>query len=156
AISSSVGVIFAPRQQVAADELARVCAPGGRIALSAWRPEDSIGSFFQFMRQYQPPMPEGIGNPLDWGRPDHATALLGESFNLEFASLNSPLVLDSGEAFWDLMSRAFGPTRTLAAAMDEQARAEFRQSFIEMAETDRDGEVIRQSRPYTLIKGQRF
>lgn len=38
AVSSSVGVMFAPRQQVAADELARVCAPGGRIAISAWRP----------------------------------------------------------------------------------------------------------------------
>lgn len=150
-----MGVIFAPRPQVAADEPGRACVPGGRIALSAWRPEGSIGEFFKFMRDYQPPMPDGIGNPLDWGRERTATALLGGSFDLEFESLGSPLVLESGEALWDLTSRAFGPTRILAASSDEPTRTEFRQAFIEMAEKDRDGQVIRQSRPYLLIKGKR-
>lgn len=156
AISSSVGVIFAPRQQVAADELARVCAPGGRIAMTAWRPDGGVGEFFRFMRGYQPPMPEGIGNPLDWGVEENARALLGGSFDLEIQTLDSPFVIDSGEAMWDLMSRAFGPTRTLAESMDEEARAGFRKAFIEFAEKDRQGDKIRQSRTYLLIKGTRL
>jgi len=130
-------------------------APGGRIALSAWRPEGGIGKIFKFMRDYQPPMPDGIVNPLDLGREQTATALLGGSFDLEFESPGSPLVLESGEALWDLTSRAFGPTRILAASLDEPTRTEFRQALIEMAEKDRDGPVIRQSRPYLLIKGTR-
>ena len=81
--------------------------------------------------------------------------LLGKSFDLEFEELDSPLVIDSGEAFWDLMSRAFGPTKVLAESMDVEARAEFREAFIEFTERERDGEVIRQSRPYLLIKGRR-
>lgn len=155
AITSSVGVMFAPRQQVAADELARVCAPGGRIAISAWRPDGGVGEFFKFMRGYQPPMPEGVGNPLDWGEEDNARALLGGSFELDIQTLDSPFVIESGEAMWELMSRAFGPTRTLAASMDDSSRAEFRDAFIEFAEKDRQGEEIRQSRTYLLIKGTR-
>lgn len=156
AISSSVGMIFAPRHQKAADELGRVCAPGGRIALTAWRPEGSIGDFFAFMREYQPPMPDGIGDPLDWGREQTATTLLGKSFDLEFESLDSPLVLESGEAFWDLMSTAFGPMKMLVGSMDDAARSEFRSAFIELSERDREGDMIRQSRPYLLIKGTRL
>ena len=155
AISSSVGIMFAPRQQVAAGELARVCAPGGRIGISAWRPEGDVAEFFGFMRQYQPPPPEGVGNPLEWGREETVRDLLGDSFDLEFEKLDSPLVLESGEAFWNLMSRAFGPTKMLADSMDDQARAEFREAFIEFTERERDGDVIRQSRPYLLTKGQR-
>lgn len=155
AITSSVGMIFAPRQQVAADELARVCAPGGRIAISAWRPDGGVGDFFKFMRGYQPPMPEGVGNPLDWGVEENARDLLGGSFELDIQTLDSPFVTESGEAMWDLMSRAFGPTRTLVESMDEESRAEFREAFIEFAEKDRDGDKIRQSRTYLLIKGKR-
>lgn len=154
-VSSSVGVMFAPRQQVAAGELARVCAPGGRIAISAWRPEGDIADFFNFMRKYQPPPPEGVGNPLEWGRRETVQGLSGTSFDLEFEDLTSPLVLESGEAFWNLMSRAFGPTKMLAESMDEPDRAEFREAFIEFAERERDGDVIRQSRPYLLITGAR-
>ncbi len=156
AITSSVGMIFAPRQQVAAGELARVCAPGGRIAISAWRPDGGVGDFFRFMRGYQPPMPEGVGNPLDWGVEENVRDLLGGSFELDIETLDSPFVTESGEAMWDLMSRAFGPTRTLAESMDEETLAGFREAFIEFAEKDRQGDEIRQSRTYLLIKGTRL
>ena len=39
AVASAFGAIFAPDHQRAADELARVCRPGGRLALTAW-PKD--------------------------------------------------------------------------------------------------------------------
>ena len=41
AVLSVVGVMFAPDQERAAAELARVCRPGGRIALAAWTPDGS-------------------------------------------------------------------------------------------------------------------
>ena len=43
-VMSSIGVMFAPFHQLAADELVRVCKPGGRIGLISWTPEGHIGS----------------------------------------------------------------------------------------------------------------
>jgi SAM-dependent methyltransferase len=42
-VLSTFGVIFAPRPAVAAGELARVCAPGGAIGVTAW-PIDSLAA----------------------------------------------------------------------------------------------------------------
>lgn len=154
-VSSSVGVMFAPDHAAAAGELARVCAPGGRLGITAWRPDGGIGEFFGFMRQFQPPPPEGAGNPLEWGREEHVTELLGDAFELEFVELDSPHEAESGEAEWELFSHAFGPLRTLADSMSEEDRARFREAFIEFAEQNRDGDKIVQSRTYLLTTGRR-
>jgi SAM-dependent methyltransferase len=154
-VSSSVGIMFAPDQKAAAAEIARVGAPGGRLGLTAWRPDGGVGDFFMFMRQFQPPPPEGVGNPLDWGREEHVNELLGDSFELEFEELDTPFETESGEKFWDLFSRAFGPTKVLAESMDDAEREKFREATIEFAEREREGDVIRQSRTYLLTTGRR-
>ena len=41
---SAIGAMFAPYHQEAADELVRVCRPGGTIGLLSWTPEGMIGS----------------------------------------------------------------------------------------------------------------
>jgi 2-polyprenyl-3-methyl-5-hydroxy-6-metoxy-1,4-benzoquinol methylase len=38
-VMSAIGVMFAPHHQDAADELVRVCRPGGSIGLMSWTPE---------------------------------------------------------------------------------------------------------------------
>jgi len=38
AVMSCIGVMFAPHHQAAADELLRVCKPGGSIGLLCWTP----------------------------------------------------------------------------------------------------------------------
>ncbi len=43
AVLSTFGVMFAPNQQRAADELVRVCKPGGRIGMANWTPEGLVG-----------------------------------------------------------------------------------------------------------------
>ncbi|MFF9718842.1 class I SAM-dependent methyltransferase [Streptomyces sp. NPDC014603] len=40
-VLSCVGVMFAPHHRAAADELLRVCRPGGTIGLVSWTPEGS-------------------------------------------------------------------------------------------------------------------
>jgi SAM-dependent methyltransferase len=42
-VMSSIGAMFAPRHQAVADELVRVCRPGGTIALLSWTPEGMLG-----------------------------------------------------------------------------------------------------------------
>ncbi len=43
-VLSCVGVMFAPHHQRAADELVRVCRPGGTIGLLSWTPRGFVGS----------------------------------------------------------------------------------------------------------------
>ena len=57
-VLSTVGVMFAPHHQVAADELVRVVRPGGRIALISWTPEGFIGQMFKVMKPFAAPLPE--------------------------------------------------------------------------------------------------
>ena len=68
--------MFAPDQQATADELVRVCRPGGTIAMANWTPGGGAGRFFGVMAPYVPPPPPGPA-PTDWGDPDHVAALFG-------------------------------------------------------------------------------
>src|SRR3954454_2948847 len=78
AVTSCVGVMFAPHHQAAADELVRVCRPGGRIGLISWTPEGFIGQMFATMKPYAPPPPPGASPPPLWGREDHVRELMGD------------------------------------------------------------------------------
>ena len=58
-VLSSIGVMFAPHHQQAADELVRVCRVGGTIGVLSWTPEGFIGQLFAVMKPYAPPPPPG-------------------------------------------------------------------------------------------------
>ena len=67
AVLSCVGVMFAPHHQRAADELVRVCRPGGTIGLISWTPEGFIGQMFATMKPYVAAPPPGLQPPPKWG-----------------------------------------------------------------------------------------
>ena len=46
-VVSMFGAMFAPRPEVVADELVRVCRHGGRIALANWTPSGFVGELFR-------------------------------------------------------------------------------------------------------------
>ena len=48
-VLSVFGVQFAPRHEVTAAELARVCRPGGHVGLVNWTPTGLIGELFKIM-----------------------------------------------------------------------------------------------------------
>ncbi len=75
---SSVGVMFAPHHQAAADELIRVCRPGGTIGLINWTPQGFIGNLFATMKPYAPPPPPGASPAPLWGDEDHVRGLFGD------------------------------------------------------------------------------
>jgi SAM-dependent methyltransferase len=76
-VMSAIGVMFAPHHQDAADELVRVCRPGGRIGLLSWTPEGMLGALFRTMKPFAPPPPPGAQPPPLWGSENHLTALFG-------------------------------------------------------------------------------
>jgi SAM-dependent methyltransferase len=76
-VMSAIGVMFAPYHQVAADELVRVCRPGGTIALLSWTPEGMLGALFRTMKPFAAAPPPGAQSPPLWGSEEHLQALLG-------------------------------------------------------------------------------
>lgn len=78
AVISCVGVMFAPHHQQAADELLRVCRPGGRIALLSWTPEGFIGQLFATLKPFAPAPPPGASPAPLWGSEEHVRELLGD------------------------------------------------------------------------------
>jgi SAM-dependent methyltransferase len=83
AVISSIGVMFAPHHQDAADELVRVCRPGGRLGLLSWTPEGMIGALFRTMKPFAPPPPPGAQPAPLWGSEQHLRELLGDRVELE-------------------------------------------------------------------------
>ncbi len=77
-VMSCIGVMFAPRHQAAADELVRVCRPGGTIGLLSWTPEGTLGALFRTMAPFAPPPPPGAQPPPLWGGEEHLRGLFGD------------------------------------------------------------------------------
>jgi SAM-dependent methyltransferase len=68
-VASLYGAMFAPRPELVARELLRVCRPGGTIVMGNWTREGFIGQMFKtFARFIAPP---GMPAPALWG--DEAT-----------------------------------------------------------------------------------
>jgi SAM-dependent methyltransferase len=81
-VMSSIGAMFAPQHQAVADELVRVCRPGGTIAMLNWTPEGMIGALFRTMGPFAPPPPPGAQPPPLWGGEDHVRELFGDRVDL--------------------------------------------------------------------------
>lgn len=84
-VMSSIGAMFAPHHQDVADELVRVCRPGGAIGLLSWTPEGMIGALFRTMGPFAPPPPPGAQPPPLWGSEDHLAELFGDRVEQEVA-----------------------------------------------------------------------
>jgi SAM-dependent methyltransferase len=125
-VMSCVGVMFAPHHQQAADELVRVCRPGGTIGLLNWTPEGFIGQMFARMKPYAPPPPPGAQPPPLWGDERHVAALLGDRVERIQARRQSIAIpFATGAEFRDYFKQRYGPTiavyRNLSAAAERAA-----------------------------------
>jgi SAM-dependent methyltransferase len=125
-VMSSIGVMFAPHHQTAADELVRVCRPGGTVGLLSWTPEGMLGALFAMMKPFAPPPPPGASPPPLWGSEDHLRELLDgrvslgvlERQVLEITAFAQPH--QYGEHF----TRHYGPTIAVRANAERAGRAE--------------------------------
>ena len=111
-VMSSIGAMFAPRHQDVADELVRVCRPGGTVGMLNWTREGMIGALFRTMGPFAPPPPPGAQPPPLWGSEDHMRELFGD--RVEFGTLERDMLQitaferprDYGEHF----KAYYGPT----------------------------------------------
>ena len=111
-VLSSIGVMFAPHHQLAADELARVTRSGGTIGVLSWTPEGFIGQMFATMKPYAPAPPPGASPAPLWGHVDHVRSLFGDRVTDVFARQQNLRVdrFADGAAFRDFFKANYGPT----------------------------------------------
>jgi SAM-dependent methyltransferase len=156
-ILSTFGVMFAPGQESAASELARVVKPGGRIVLSAWTRDSAIARMFSVIKPYLPTPPDPARpSPFAWGDSEHVTHLLGGAFELRFEPAVTNAYFTSGAAAWEFMSRCYGPTKTLAASLPPDRREALRRDLAAFHERFATEFGITMPRDYHLILGRRI
>jgi ubiquinone/menaquinone biosynthesis C-methylase UbiE len=136
-VLSCLGVMFAPHHQAAANELVRVCRPGGTIGLIAWTPTGFIGQMFATMKPYAPPPPPGAQQALLWGDEDHVRKLLGNRVEQVHTETRAVRVTHfaTPEAFRDYFKINYGPTiSTYRAIADDPERvAALDRDLVELA-----------------------
>lgn len=110
AVVSIYGVMFAPNHRRAAEEMARVCRSGGRIALASWTPDGLIGEMFRVFSRYLPPAP-GLKPPVLWGDEGHLRSLFGKAIkSIRSVRRTAIFRYRSAEENVDFFRTYYGPT----------------------------------------------
>jgi ubiquinone/menaquinone biosynthesis C-methylase UbiE len=134
-VLSVFGVQFAPRHRLAAEELVRVCHPGGAIGLVCWTPEGLIGQMFAILSRYLPAPPPFASAPPLWGSEEHVTELFADSgLELEFERATNPFVFPSVDEYMTFFEERYGPSlktkeKLTAEGTWEQCRGELRELY---------------------------
>lgn len=131
-VVSMYGAMFAPRPELAAAELIRVCRRGGTIAMANWTPKAFIGHMFRIVGKHAPP-PEGIPSPALWGD----EAMVRDRLNDGIAELHTrpvTVIFEYPFAVPEVVEfhfRYFGPTERAYARLGETEREALRRDLEE-------------------------
>ncbi len=117
-VMTMFGAMFAPRPEVTAGELIRVCKPGGRIAMANWTPTGFAGQMFKLSTKYLPP--PDMPPPVLWGVPDEVKARFGDRVSdLQMTPQMADMKFDfPPDEVVALFKKYFGPTVMTFKALD--------------------------------------
>jgi len=129
-VVSMFGAMFAPRPELVATELVRVCRPGGQIAMANWTPAGFIGQLFAVTGRHVPP-PLNVPSALLWGEPatvrdrfhDHTTTL---RMTCRVAHLKLPFAVARTVEFY---RSYYGPTQKAFAILSEEKQTALRRDM---------------------------
>ena len=138
-VTSSLGAIFAPDHQAVADEMVRVCRPGGTIGMLNFTPE--IDDFFAVFAPYGPPPPGPT--PGLWGSEGHVRRLFGD--RVERLELTTGTYVEKAESprdYCELFKQTFGPVAAIYASLVDQPEraAALDRDFLDLATQANRGE----------------
>lgn len=127
AVVTMFGAMFAPRPDVVASELKRVCRPGGLITMANWTPEGFIGQMFKVTGRNVPP-PASMPSPILWG----VEEVVKERFRdgvTEVELVRRPMRFDFPFGPADTVEyfrRYYGPTQKAFDALDAEGQSALR------------------------------
>jgi len=128
-VVSLIGAMFAPHPRVVAQELLRVCVPGGTVAMANWTPQGFVGQMFKCVAKFI--APNGMPSPLLWGdeavvreRLGHGLAeltLTRRQYRFDYPFPPSEVV--------EFFRLYYGPTNRAFASLDAVGQAQLRQEL---------------------------
>lgn len=131
-VVSLIGAMFAPRPERVAAEFARVCRPGGIIAMANWTPSGFIGQMFKAIAKHI--APSGMPSPVLWG--DEATVrdrlrdgTADLKFTLRVYHFDYPFAPD---AVVDFFQANYGPMSRAFASLDASGQEKLRSELVEL------------------------
>jgi ubiquinone/menaquinone biosynthesis C-methylase UbiE len=134
-VTSSFGAIFAPNHQKVADELLRVCRPGGTIGMLNFTPEGLAADFFGAFAPYMPPPAPGALPPVMWGSEKHVRELFGNRVTPEMTRMEYVERAATPVDYCEFFKGTFGPAAAISASLARQPEraAAFDRDFLEFA-----------------------
>jgi ubiquinone/menaquinone biosynthesis C-methylase UbiE len=132
-VMTMFGAMFAPRPEVTASELLRVCRSGGRIAMANWTPSGFIGQMFKITAGMVPP-PQGMPSPVLWGDPAKVKERLASGAS---AIETTPRMMRFEFPFGpkevvEHFRLYYGPTQKAFGALEESRQPELRRQLEEI------------------------
>lgn len=131
-VESLVGAMFAPRPELVAAELARVCRPGGKIAMANWTPRGFVGQMFKTIAKYI--APNGMPSPVLWG--DEATVrerfqdgTLDVKCTFRFYQLEYPF---PPETVVEFFRETYGPMAKAFNSLDTAGQEKLKRELVEL------------------------
>jgi ubiquinone/menaquinone biosynthesis C-methylase UbiE len=121
AVLSTFGVMFTPNQQQAANELVRVCRPGGKIGLACWTPDGFVAGVFKTIGKYVPPAP-GAKSPMLWGDKANLEQMFAGKADVAAERKAYVMRYKSPQHWIDTFRAYYGPMVKAFAAVDEKAQ----------------------------------
>jgi len=124
------GAMFAPRPELIAAELKRVCRPSGLIAMANWTPSGFIGQMFKMTASHVPP-PPNMPSPVLWGSEEVVRERLGQGTSdlqtsRELITFNFPFGPAEVVEHFRLY---YGPTNKAFGALDENGQNALRRDL---------------------------
>lgn len=144
-VTSCFGAMFAPDHQRVADELVRVCRPGGTIGLMAFTPDGIGGEFFALLAPYMAPPPPGASPPVGWGDETHVRALFGTQLHSLTMTRHTYVErAPSPEDYDRLFKETFPPLVAIRGSLENapERREEFDRTFSEAVVRWNRGRVV--------------
>jgi SAM-dependent methyltransferase len=129
-VVSLIGAMFAPRPELVAAELTRVCRPGGRIAMANWTPAGFVGRMFKTISTHI--APSRVPSPVLWGdEPTVRQRLQAGISHLQCTPrayrLEYPFPPDQVVEFFRLN---YGPMTRAFASLDGNGQARLRDELV--------------------------
>jgi len=125
-VTSLIGAMFAPRPELVARELLRVCSPGGIIAMGNWTPEGFVGQMFKAISKFI--APSGMPSPVLWGDEAVVRQRLGHGalkLTMTRRQYNFTYPFPPSEVV-EFFRQYYGPTNVAFASLDENKAKDLR------------------------------
>jgi SAM-dependent methyltransferase len=129
-VVSMFGAMFAPRPEMTAAELVRVCRPGGRVAMANWTPGGFAGQVLKAVGMYAPP-PPGVPPSTQWGNEAIVRERLRDGVaDLRMTKRMCPIKYPFPPSeVVEFFRMYFGPVNRAFAALDADGQASLRRDL---------------------------